>query len=62
MLGYRSQRSRNRQLIGTAKRVAIIYDHAIHGKGIREMILEYEVNYSTIRHILMLYYLFGRVD
>ena len=26
------------------------------------MIKEYQVNYSSIRHILMLYYLFGRVD
>ena len=55
MLGYRQERSRNRLSVTTAKRVAIIYDHVVHAKGIRQMILEYGVNYSTIRHILMLY-------
>lgn len=34
----------------------------MHRKGVRDMISEYNVNYSTIKHILAQYYLFGRIE
>lgn len=49
-------------MIDTPKRVAIIFDHLIHKKSARQIIQDHGTNYSTVRHILMQYYLFGRTD
>ena len=33
-----------------------------HKKTIRELIHDHKVNYSTVRHVLAQYYLFGRTE
>ena len=62
VLGYKESRKHSSPHIRTAVRIAVIYDHLVHRKPIKQMIQEYGVNYSTIRHILAQYYLFGRVQ
>ena len=49
-------------MIDMVKRVAIIYDHAIHKKPVKQIIQDHNLNYSTVRHILLQYFLFGRTD
>ena len=44
------------------KRIAFIYDHLIHRKKFNELIDEYKINYSTMRHVLAQYYIFGRTN
>lgn len=43
-------------------RIAIIFDHAVHRKIVKRIIRDHGINYSTLRHILIQYYLFGRTD
>ena len=62
MLGYRNARNSNVPWVDTALRVANVYDHVVHRKGVRQIIRDRATNYSTIRHILLQYYLFGRTD
>ena len=38
VLGYKKARSRNLKTIDTVKRVAIIFDHVVHRKGVRQII------------------------
>ena len=61
-MSHRRTKTAKLTLIDTTKRVAIIYDHLILKKSVKQIIDEYDVNYSTVRHILMQYYLFGRTD
>jgi len=38
ILGYRKARSGNLNMIDSAKRVAIIYDHSVHKKSVKQII------------------------
>ena len=38
VLGYRKARSGNLNMIDSAKRVAIIYDHSVHKKAVKQII------------------------
>ena len=62
MLGYKKERQTNNVKVDQAARVAVIYDHSIHKKSVKQIIKDHGVNYSTVRHILLQYYLFGRTD
>ena len=62
VLGYRFSRRNICPLLDTEKRIAIIYDHIIHRLNIKQLIKDYQVNYSTIRHILAQYLLYGRTE
>lgn len=62
VLRYRENRLQSRQSLSAATRVAIIYDNLIHKKQILELIGKYSMNYSTIRHLLLQYYLCGKTD
>ena len=62
VLGYKLDRDGKSKLVCLKKRLNILYDHLIHHKSIRELIREHSVNYSTLRHILAQYYLFGRIE
>lgn len=62
MLGYRKERCTQFQKVNTALRIAIIFEHAVHAKPVKKIIKDHQVNYSTLRHILIQFYLFGRVD
>lgn len=61
-LGYKKCRSGVFSIVDTAKRVAVIFDHTIHKKPVKKIITDHAINYSTLRHILIQYYLFGRTD
>ena len=62
VLGYRKARKSNLSMIDSAKRIAIIYDHAVHKKPVKQIIKDHLLNYSTVRHILLQYSLYGRTD
>ena len=62
VLGYRKERSTQFQKVDTALRIAVIFEHAVHRKPVKQIIRDHQVNYSTLRHILIQFYLFGRVD
>ena len=38
ILGYRKSRSGNLNMIDSAKRVAIIFDHSVHKKAVKQII------------------------
>ena len=62
VLGYNRNKNQRYSFLSTEKRVSVLHDHIFHQKTIRELIKEHAVNYSTIRHILGLYYLMGRTQ
>ena len=62
VLGYRAQRSERFKLVDSSKRMAILFDNMYHRKSVKDLIKEHHVNYSTVRHILAQYYLFGRTE
>lgn len=61
-LGYGNARPATAAKVDTAKRVAIIFDHSVHKKTVKQIIRDHAINYSTLRHVLIQYYLFGRTD
>lgn len=61
-LGYGTERNATATKVDTAKRVAIIFDHTVHRKTVKQIIRDHAINYSTLRHVLIQYYLFGRTD
>ena len=42
--------------------MAIIYDNLVHGKSVLQLIQEYGMNYSTIKHVLLQYHKHGKTD
>ena len=46
----------------TALRIAIIYDCVVHGIGIMDLVKKHQINYCTVRHILLQYQLSGKTD
>ena len=62
ILSYRERRSESRVSFQTQTRVALIYDNLVHGKSVLELIQEYGINYSTIKHVLTQYYKHGKTD
>ena len=60
--GNRLERAIAKVQVTTSKRIEVIYAHLIHEKSVRQIIKDCHVNYSTVRHILLQYYLYGRVD
>ena len=56
------ERSSKCQLIDKSKRIHILYDHLYHRKSLRELIRDHSINYSSLRHILAQYFLFGRIE
>ena len=61
-LGYKKQRGADFKKVDQDMRIAIIFDHAVHRKIVKRIIRDHGINYSTLRHILIQYYLFGRTD
>ena len=62
ILGYKYQKNSNGSRMDSAKRISILYDYAVHKMNIRQLISKHQVNYSSMRHVLALYCLFGRVE
>lgn len=57
-----SQKKLNYRRITITDRIGVIYDHFVHGMNLLELNAKYDVNYNTLRHILMQYVESGRVD
>ena len=62
VLGYRAERTLKNTPVDKNKRINILYDHLQHKKSIRDLIRDHAINYSTLRHILAQYYLFGKTE
>lgn len=62
VLGYRPSRLTHRPSFDIEQRIAILYDHVVHGSDVYQLITKYNSNYSSIRHILVHYNRFGKTD
>ena len=62
ILGYRNKRNESRVCYTKEVRLSILYDHFVHKKSVRDLIHDYGINYSSIKHILLQYIKYGKTD